>query len=1418
MSIPAPNAAWAITAVSCTDSNSAITGNTGTFGTFSGQVLTVAAANIVAGANINCIITETKAYVFVRKISNGGTGSFSFASQTNLASIPISITTTIAGTAAPTVQSLNDYTNFINMNTTSSITETANSAYAVTGFSCTDANASVTGNSGTFGSLAGLVGTIPSGNVKAGAAITCVFTNSKTPTFKLQVTTSGGAGGAFSFAQTNLASAPASITTTAASTATPVSPTAINVTTTGTQITVTGTPPAGFDLNAVSCTDANSSITGNTGSFGTIVANQLTVPYTRVVAGADFTCVLTSIKLPTLTLTMISTGNAGPFTFTGTNGWASQTITTTAVNAGVAGATQIFSAASLATTISHSIPAGWTLYAYSCTGSLAGNFSLNYSTGDLSINAAAMAPGNALACTFTDQKTPTFKVQVSTIGGVGGPFTFSQSNLATTPSNITTIAAGTATPSSPTAHLVWAVGSDVSVTQTPPSGFSTASANCTDANSSITGNSGNFGTVVGNQITVLGSQVVAGADVTCLFTVNKLPTLTFTENSAGGVATFTITGTNGWPSQNITTVTPGVSVVGATQTLSAASTATTITHSIPSGFAIAGYGCYNMNGGSGILTYATGILQLDAAATAPGNAIQCTIITNKLPTLTLTVLSNGGARGFTFTGTNGWSSQTITTVTSGVGVVGATQTLSYASTSTTITQAIPTGYTLTSISCSGLGSGNATPNLGSGTITLDASATAAGNTIACTFTNTKIPTFKLQVISQAGSGGPMHFSQTNLASAPPDVSWGAMNVLSPPSPTPINVDATGTAITVSQTVEYRYATTGVSCSDANSAVTGNTGSFGSLSGPLGFETITIEASQVVAGADFTCILTVKRIARLAFSVVTLGGIGTTGVVLPTNQPNQSLVTSSPNTPVAGTPSYFNAMNVDSTIAVTPPAGYTLSSVTCSDTDPAGPWGSGTLTVNSAAGTFTLEASQVVFGANYSCTITTSKVPVVRLQLQTIGGFGGPFTFTQTNLVSTPPSIITTVSSTATPASPSPISVSTIGISVAVTGTPPVGFDINEANCVDASSAITGNTGSFGSIATNVLTLAATNIVAGADITCLLTSHKLPTITLTVISNGMTGSFDFAGSNGFGTQTITTATPGVGATGATITLAAASNETTITETLNFSYIMVSTSCTGLSTGSPTVDTTAGTVSFASAALEPGASINCTITNEAAQPLLSLSNAASPATVSAAGSAISYTLNIANVGNVPLTSIAVSDGVGTVTCGSSGNATIASLSPSANETCTVNYTTTQADFDGSGGGDGDIDNSATAQTTYGGGQVTASGSSTVLLVIAPQLSIIKSANTAGPVSVNDVIAYTYTVTNTGNITINNVTINDVHSAFGVPPVPGSEMLQTDSVPSGDSADVSANGSWDSLAPGDTIAFSSTYTVVQADIDNQ
>lgn len=108
------------------------------------------------------------------------------------------------------------------------------------------------------------------------------------------------------------------------------------------------------------------------------------------------------------------------------------------------------------------------------------------------------------------------------------------------------------------------------------------------------------------------------------------------------------------------------------------------------------------------------------------------------PTVTVSKISTGGVGAFGFTGTNGFTPQTITTVNPGVSASGSVQTLAAAGVITTLTEGVPpAGFVLGSITCSGLGAGGtAIANVATRTVTLDAAATATGSAIACTFVNT----------------------------------------------------------------------------------------------------------------------------------------------------------------------------------------------------------------------------------------------------------------------------------------------------------------------------------------------------------------------------------------------------------------------------------------------------------------------------------------------------------------------------------------------------------------------------------------------------------------------------------------------------------------------------------------------------------
>ncbi len=206
--------------------------------------------------------------------------------------------------------------------------------------------------------------------------------------------------------------------------------------------------------------------------------------------------------------------------------------------------------------------------------------------------------------------------------------------------------------------------------------------------------------------------------------------------------------------------------------------------------------------------------------------------------------------------------------------------------------------------------------------------------------------------------------------------------------------------------------------------------------------------------------------------------------------------------------------------------------------------------------------------------------------------------------------------------------------------------------------------------------------------------------------------------------------------------------------------------------------------------------------------------------AAPTTLNYTVTLTNTGDGAMTGVTPVDvlaqGASSTPLTLSGPAgdggTIGTFDIGETWVYTASYAAAQAQIDNGA----NLVNTVSVTTAQTGASVQ-QASTTTAVVQSGTLSIVKSANQAGPVSVGQNISYSYVVTNTGNVTIHNVTINDVHNGYGTFPTPAGEVIQTDVAPSGDSVDATANGSWEVLAPGDSIRFTTAYVVVQADIDN-
>lgn len=224
---------------------------------------------------------------------------------------------------------------------------------------------------------------------------------------------------------------------------------------------------------------------------------------------------------------------------------------------------------------------------------------------------------------------------------------------------------------------------------------------------------------------------------------------------------------------------------------------------------------------------------------------------------------------------------------------------------------------------------------------------------------------------------------------------------------------------------------------------------------------------------------------------------------------------------------------------------------------------------------------------------------------------------------------------------------------------------------------------------------------------------------------------------------------------------------------------------------------------------------------------------------AGDTITYTVNVKNDGNVTMTGVTPSDDGLTFNAvpasGTWGSFSPAStdLAPGADQDFVITYTLSAADIANGALAANSVDNTASASGTGPSGNTNSNSATEELDIPAdPELVIAKAAvltkavannnplNT-GVAEVGDTITYTYTVTNTGNVAIDDVSIDDTHEGAAI--VAGLIIAETETTPAtlNDSDDTTTgpnSGVWDKLGAGGVITFTYTHTVTQTEVDNQ
>ncbi|MDI6033009.1 hypothetical protein QLS91_07975, partial [Flavobacterium sp. LB2P84] len=278
----------------------------------------------------------------------------------------------------------------------------------------------------------------------------------------------------------------------------------------------------------------------------------------------------------------------------------------------------------------------------------------------------------------------------------------------------------------------------------------------------------------------------------------------------------------------------------------------------------------------------------------------------------------------------------------------------------------------------------------------------------------------------------------------------------------------------------------------------------------------------------------------------------------------------------------------------------------------------------------------------------------------------------------------------------------------------------------------------------------------------------------------------------------------GATGGNTGINVYANDTLNGNPVNVSDVVLTSTPNGPLTvnvdGSVTVasNTPGGTYTVDYTICEKLNPTNCdtaTVTVFVSSPSIALVKVGAVGGTGVVGSTITYTFTVTNTGNTSLSNIIIND----VLTGSVNLAVSPStLAPNTIGTATATYTIQQSDVDA-----GKVTNSATVTgTTPTNGTVTDTSGTTITndtptettLTPSPSIALVKVGAVGGTGAVGSTITYTFTVTNTGNTSLNNIIINDV--------LTGSVNLPL---------------SPSTLIPNATGTATATYTIQQIDVDS-
>ncbi len=1305
----------------------------------------------------------------LRKTTEIGTGTFGFttgaAYDANLdtagAQSAANITTATANTpvpydASPTLAGAQPLV-VVTPGVSSTIFESTIAA--------TDVLIGVVCDNGVLASFSGLTATI--GAIPARADVTCTLTNSKRPIVRLLKEVPSGRFAATDQFQLSISGtgAPAPVTTTGSGTTASgtvlVSPATIGSSYTMSEIGAAGANFANY-TTTFSCTNA-------TNGSGTIMPNGsgTAIPAIAPIAGDDISCKFVNTAKASLTLIKrVTNDNGGSATVSAfgltTSGGALTFGSATGSAPTLSYASTPLILAAGAYTLRENDIAGYAEGTWSCSGT--GGTLTNSS---IAAGSVTLANGAAVTCEITNNDTPATLTLIKTVTNDNGG--------TRTITNFPLTATGTTTGSTPS---VTGVSGTASVTNASVNAGTYTLSEVTQAGYTASAWSCTGGTLTGTSLVLAG-----GASASCTINNNDTPaTLTLIKtvtNDNGGtrtIADFPLTATG-----TTTGSTPSVTGVSGTASVTNASVNAgtyTLSEVTQAGYTASAWSCTG-----GTLTGTSLVLTGGASAS-------CTINNNDTPaTLTIakTIVNDNG--GVAMVGNFG--------ITTNAGTLDfATQTgtapaLTYISNPLTVAAGtyslvelnLP-GYAEGTWSCVGA-TGTVVPAFDNGSVTL-----ANGDNVTCSITNDDISA-QLTLIKHVtnDNGGTATVSDFNIATNAGALTFGtatgAFPTLSYKSNT-LTVSAGDYSLTEADVAGYAEGNWSCSVAGVSNVV-----------GPFNSGTV-----RLANGANAICEITNNdqpALLILVKEVINDNGGTATPPDFALNA-NGTVFTTGVGQMVSAGVYTLAELNLPGYIAGTWSCGAGPGGGGGSSGGGGGDEG-GRMAGGTAARSLSGDQLTLENGDSTLCTIINDDMPATLQLVKTVDNTGGGTAVaTDWTLSAAGPTAISGAGGVlATPVDAGVYTLSettgpaayTAGLWQCSNGVAVAGSQISLAigqstvctivNTFAASPAIT--TTKTAALTTDNGALGQAD--AGDVITYTVTAQNTGNVTLTSVS--VIDSF-MGGPATALSCTPTTLLPGETATCVSYTHLVTQAE--INAGIPLSNVATATGTPP--TGTPVTDPDDATVTPVTQAPK------IALIKTATTPLLDTNG---DGTAGSVGDTIAYTFTVTNTGNVPLTGVTVTDPLVTVVGGP-----LASLAVGASDstTFTATYTITAADVV-----TGSVTNTATAtgtppvgpNVTDTSGTTNENDTPTVTPVTqAPKIALIKTATTplldtngdgtAG--SVGDTIAYTFTVTNTGNVPLTGVTVTD--------------PLVT--VVGGPLASLAVGAS-------DSTTFTATYTITAADV---